>query len=74
MEDPPVRWFQHILHNQARFDEVCRICYNGGDHACETSSHDGTPLGNVAQVIHEEYDKPGRKQGEKPKGISYGLC
>lgn len=67
MEDPTVRWFQYVLHNQAGFDEVCRIHHNGGNHACETPSHDGAPLGNMTQVIHEEYDKP-RGKGGKAQG------
>lgn len=62
MAEPPVRWFQHVLHNQPGFDEVRRVGDNHGDHARETSGHNGAPLGNAAQVVHEQHNKPGGKQ------------
>lgn len=66
MEDPPVGWFPACSAQLTGFDEVCRICHNGGNHPCETPSHDGAPLGNMAQVIREQHDKPGKQ--EKAQG------
>lgn len=54
VENPLVGRLQPVLHDEPGFNHVAGVRHGGGHHASQAACHDGSPVGNVAQLIHEK--------------------